>query len=186
MRRCEGSVEEAVQTSEYSPLVLSTALSSRPQDFGELHLRLADRVALIREERRAIARQKSLLFSLALTTAIAAVGLVLYGLAHAMTDSTLANLELPELAGIATGLASGAFGWLTKVLLSRQAELDVAEKGELEMLSLLAYISSIRDRQLRNKVAAHVAGVVAIHIYSRRFDRIADSAEKMAPSAYTL
>jgi hypothetical protein len=183
MNRRKGSVKEAIRTPDHRAPILGTSLSSEPQDFCELRLRLADRVALLREERQAITRQKNLLFSLAVITAIAAVSLVLSGLAHAMTDSSLANLEFPELAGIATGLASGAFGWLTKALLSRQAELDFAEKEQLEIVSLMAYISSIQDRHLRNKVAVHIAGLAAIRIYGRRFDGIADSAERTTPQS---
>lgn len=143
----------------------SASLGTVPA-FDRLQQHLRERVTLLREERRAISRQRNLIFTLAVVTAVAAVGLVLYGLALVMVYVRLTSFAFPELTGLATGLASGSFGWLAKGLLARLVELDCEEKEEIQLQSLLAYVNSINNPDLRDKVTAHIAGVLAGRAYS--------------------
>jgi hypothetical protein len=133
--------------------------------FDRLQQHLRERVMLLRRERRSVSRQRNLIFTLSVVTAVAAVGLVLYGLALVTIDVRLSSFAFPELTGLATGLASGSFGWLTKGLLARLEELDCEEKEEIQLQSLMAYVDSIHNRDLRDKVTAYIAGVLAGRAY---------------------
>ena len=76
----------------------------------------------------------------------------------------MAGFELPEISGLATGLASHAFGWLFRYLLKIEAEFDLKEKRIIEERMLLACILSIRDSDLQSRIVACTTILMGIRI----------------------
>jgi hypothetical protein len=105
------------------------------------------------------------MYILATMTAVAAAGLLLYGVLRAEIASSFDAAVLSEITATANAALSGLFGFLAKELRRQQARLDAEERREAALQNLTFYVLMIEDSKLRNKTVADVSKLLAAHLY---------------------
>lgn len=129
--------------------------------WNQVQAQPADVMQSLLAERRTIISQQKMFLLCGGSAALASAVLLLFSFHHGLTLAPLQYNYTFEMSGIGTGISSGTFGWIIRVLHRRLAAIDRQNSRDREMRYLIACSLMIDDIKLRNRTLSRFSEAVA-------------------------